>query len=148
MPLLLARCCMPVDEYTLALGVTLEGAIFAVRLLSWYAEAMQHDLFGADVPACRDFPADVDRRSPGWRFFSVSFPRPAPVRGNPAVFRRKSLIFNDSLLRGGYSAACSSKHCSRVQVMYSQCASALGLRRRDPPRRTTPPTTLTNGQRL
>ena len=74
--MLSARCCLPVDAYTLALGATLGGAIFAGRLLSWYAEAMQHDLFGADVPACRDFPTDVDRRSPGWRFFSVSFPRP------------------------------------------------------------------------
>ena len=60
---------------------------------------MQHDLFGADVPACRDFPADVDRRSPGWRFFSVSFPRPGKSGSFSAG--QVALIFNDSDLRGG-----------------------------------------------
>ena len=73
---LLGRCCMPLDEYKRALGATLGGTIFTVHLSSWYVETMQHELFGADVPTCREFLADVDRRSPGWRFFSVSFPRP------------------------------------------------------------------------
>ena len=136
MPLLLARCCMPADAYTLALGAMLGGAIFAGRLLSWYAEAMQHDFFGADVPACRDFPADVDRRSPGWRFFSVSFPRP----GKSGSFPPQVPDFQRFTFEGGgYSAACSSKHCARVQAMYSHFASAPGLRRRDPPRRTIRP---------
>ena len=58
---------MPVSEYKLALGATLGTVIFTADLSSWYAEAMQHDLFGADVPTCREFLADVARRYPGWR---------------------------------------------------------------------------------
>lgn len=90
---LLDRCCMPVDEYELALGSTLGSVIFAAHLSSWYAEGMLYALSGPSVPTCRDCLADGDRRSPGWLPFH-------PWPGKSGNFPSQVPDFPRSILRG------------------------------------------------